>query len=134
MELRKLTIFNSEIWVIPNSFTDEEVDDILFALDLWTEPAPGYDGPDDWMIAQYPLFRDVRAVEETLAMARAEGVAKMEYSLLIPEISINNMGDKVHWKTETVMSYLESMQGAWEVALQTANGQLDAAVKEEAAE
>ncbi len=94
-------------------------------MHIWTQPAPGYDGPDDWMIAQYPQFRDARAVEETLALAREEGAVRMDYTSLVDGISFNEIGAKVHWKQETLMSYLDSMQGTWDVAIQTANGQME---------
>ncbi|WP_305766863.1 hypothetical protein [Candidatus Epulonipiscium viviparus] len=45
------------------------------------DPAPGYE--DDWFAAYYPLYRDSRAVEESIVLMRSDDVAIPDYSTFI---------------------------------------------------
>ena len=51
--------------VIPHFFSEEEISDIMFAVQRWIRPIPGED-PDDWLFANLVLHPDTRSVEETI--------------------------------------------------------------------
>ena len=51
--------------VIPHFFSEEEVSDIMFAMQMWIRPIPD-DDPDDWIFANLVNHPDVRSVEETM--------------------------------------------------------------------
>ena len=56
------------IMAIPNAFSAEEVDVIMYAVMLWNRPLADEDEVDDdeWMIEQFLNFPDPRSVEETM--------------------------------------------------------------------
>ncbi|WP_305767005.1 ABC transporter substrate-binding protein [Candidatus Epulonipiscium viviparus] len=115
-------LYNDAAWVIPNVYTKEEAEDIAFALDIWVNPAPGYDGPDDWMSEYYPLYRDARAVEETLAMLRQpENAEPLLASFLAQNVKINQAFDDVYWNKTTPMEGLEAQKPIWEAELEKYN-------------
>lgn len=62
------TTHNTNMIIIPSVYDDERASKIAKAIDLWLEPVPGYDGPDAWKESYYPVFRDARAVDETLQL------------------------------------------------------------------
>lgn len=112
---------SDELWVIPNSYTQEEVDDILFALNLWTTPPPGYDGPDDWMTQLYPLYRDERAVEETNVLMKEPGVQRIDYKNFLGNKVNLNFGDQLYWQGVTPAEAVEAIKGQMDAALAELN-------------
>ncbi|MCL1988983.1 MAG: extracellular solute-binding protein [Firmicutes bacterium] len=50
---------------IPQFYTEEEIDDFMFAIYLWNRPLPGADD-DDWMFGEYARHADPRSVDETM--------------------------------------------------------------------
>ncbi|WP_305767501.1 ABC transporter substrate-binding protein [Candidatus Epulonipiscium viviparus] len=115
-------LFNDSAFVIPNSFSKDEAEAIAFAYDMWMDPAPGYDGPDDWMAALYPIYRDPRAVEESIALMRSNGVATSDLSILINNaVKTSTAADKIYWNEQTVMEALESQSAIWQVEIDKLN-------------
>ncbi len=110
------------IWVIPNSYTHEEAEAIALALDVYTDFAPGYDGPDDWMFSYYNRFRDSRAIEETLALSREPGALVTEYNMMMVDIDINGIAHPLYFNGATPVEALEGVQGAWNVVVDRFNG------------
>ncbi|MCL2355891.1 MAG: extracellular solute-binding protein [Defluviitaleaceae bacterium] len=51
--------------VIPHFYSEDEVDDIMFALRRWIRPLPD-DDPDEWILEAESVHRDLRSVEETM--------------------------------------------------------------------
>jgi ABC-type glycerol-3-phosphate transport system substrate-binding protein len=59
-------VFTREnVLLVPVTYSEAEVEKILFALNLWYTPVT-----NDWKTELYPNFRDRRAVDETLALIR----------------------------------------------------------------
>ncbi|ONI46385.1 hypothetical protein AN641_01580 [Candidatus Epulonipiscioides gigas] len=115
-------IYSDAAWVIPNTYTKEEAEDIAFALDIWTNKAPEYDYEEIWMTELYPLYRDARAIEETLAMLRQPENAKAFHaSFLAQNIKINQAFDDVFWNKTTPMEGLEAQRGLWEAEIKKLN-------------
>jgi ABC-type glycerol-3-phosphate transport system substrate-binding protein len=67
------------VWVVPNIFTPQEVDVILHAFDLWNVPMD-----TDWQQGHRWAFRDLRAVNETVAMTRDSRYVTFRNYTLIP--------------------------------------------------
>ncbi|OON95039.1 MAG: hypothetical protein ATN31_02030 [Candidatus Epulonipiscioides saccharophilum] len=117
-----VVVYNEKAWVIPNSYTKEEAEDIAFALDLWTDPVPGYDDPDSWMTAQYPVYRDARAVEETLVIARDPEVMASDYALFIAQaVRTSQAAEDVYWNRATPTEAVEAQVGIWQAELDRLN-------------
>ncbi len=61
--------FKDNVMVMPSTHDAETAEKIAFAYNLWTNPTPGYeDETDVWKENFYPVFRDARAVDETLEL------------------------------------------------------------------
>ncbi|OON96089.1 MAG: hypothetical protein ATN31_10110, partial [Candidatus Epulonipiscioides saccharophilum] len=114
---------NAEVWVIPSSYTKEEAENIAFAMDMWASQAPDYNNEDDWMMAQYKLYRDAESVEQTLAYAKEAGNMRMDYRELINGISPNAFSQPIMYQGATVMEALEGIEGIWNTAISKANGE-----------
>lgn len=113
---------SDELWVIPNSYTQKEIDDILFALDLWTDTPPDYDPNYAWMTSSYPLYRDVRAVDETNVLMREPGVQRVDYKNFLGSGKVDlNMGDKLYWNGATPVEVIEAMEGQMNAVLNELN-------------
>ncbi len=109
-------------WVIPASYSKEEAEDIAFALDLWYGPVPGYDNPDDWKTVLYPLYRDERAIDETVAQAREAEHSKVDLGIAISgEVNLGLVSADVYWNRATVVESLEAQKGIWQAALDKFN-------------
>lgn len=65
------TTHNSNMIIIPSVYDDDRAAKIAKAIDLYLEPIPGYESPDAWKEDYYPVFRDPRAVDETLELMMA---------------------------------------------------------------
>ncbi len=85
------TLHNDNMYVLPAFYDDARAAKIAKAFDLWTDPTPGYDGPDAWKDGFYPCFRDARAVDETLELMRAEPNPRFDTMIS----GINYMGDVI---------------------------------------
>ncbi len=114
---------SDEIWVIPNAYSQEEIDDILFALDVWTDTPPDYDPADVWMIGSYPLYRDERAVDETNVLMREPGVQRVDYKNFLGNKVNLNFGDSLYWQGATPAEVVESLAGQMEAALAELNAE-----------
>ena len=114
------TLTNDNMYVVPSFYDSERVEKIMKALDLWTNPTPGYDDPDAWKETYYPCFRDTRAVDETLQIMDSNPTPR--YDTLIP--NINYMGDVI-WITypgyTTPQEAYEQTRNNWQALLDEAN-------------
>ena len=55
----------SNINAIPHFYTEQEIDDFMFAMSLWNRPLEGEED-DDWMFGEYARHADPRSVDETM--------------------------------------------------------------------
>lgn len=125
-----MAIFSDDAYVIPSSFTKEEAEDIAFAYNLWTTPPPGYDEPDAWKTSLYPLYRDERAIEETVAMLREPGVGVSDYSSLIAgNIKTGTLIEDVYWNKASMIESIEAQKGIWQAELDKMNAAMEAVNK-----
>jgi len=62
------------LMVIPATYKPAEVEKILWAVALWYTPVD-----NNWKAGQYSYFRDPRAVDETLALARDPKITMTKY-------------------------------------------------------
>lgn len=109
---------NDNVYVIPSCYDEERAWKIAFAYNLYTEKTPGYEEDDDWMTAYYPLFKDERAVEETLALMRTNQVATIWPC--IPKLNTDN---EYSWDLDavTAMERYEAKKEEYESYIEAVN-------------
>ncbi|MDD6051043.1 MAG: hypothetical protein PUC00_07200 [Clostridiales bacterium] len=114
-------VASENTYLIPNVYTEEEVANIMFIVDMWTNATPGYDDEDAWIGNKYN-YTDDRAVDETYAMLRqAEHAASNKVVLLGTSNDI--LGSSLLWSLggSTPAELIEAGMPAWQAACDTFN-------------
>lgn len=117
-------VFSDFAYVIPANYDADRAGKIAYAFDLYTEPTPGYNDPDDWKSSYYGFFSDARAVDETIAMMRTAEYGTFFLNDLVPGY---DLGPQFYWNTynrggwRTVAEQLEESKPVWQAALDAVN-------------
>jgi ABC-type glycerol-3-phosphate transport system substrate-binding protein len=111
------------VYVIPANYDAERAWKVAFAFNLFTSQTPGYDDPDAWKIQYYPVFRDERAVDETLAMMNEPEHQVAALKSLVPGF---DDGEGFCWPvygmTVTPAEKVEEMMPTWQGLVDELNG------------
>ena len=78
-------VVRENVFVIPSSYSREQAEAAAFVLDEYADPLPEgyYSGDETWADNYYPVFRDTRAVDETLAMMRKPENQVVNYATVL---------------------------------------------------
>ncbi|MCL2107959.1 MAG: extracellular solute-binding protein [Oscillospiraceae bacterium] len=120
---RVISTYRENIRFVPaNGFTPQEVDDILFAFDLFTERTPGWEDDEmAWKYGAYPDYRDLRAVDETLAMMSTGANGNLSLEPYIIGFQTGRVSWDI-WNPEyTPMELIEGARAEWESFIDAAN-------------
>lgn len=106
------------IYAIPSCYDADRTWKIAFAYNLYTEPTPDYEDADDWKMNYYPIFRDERAVDETLELMRTHQDALIYR--VIPKVNTDNeyyynidsetAAERYEIKKDEYQSYIDAIQ------------------------
>jgi len=116
--------FRDNVVVMPNTWDQETAEKIAFAYNLFTNPTPGYeDETEAWKDDYYPVFRDERAVDETLARMYAPDTEIInEYQ---PFVYGTDIGPDFCWNVyglhQTPAEKLEELTTKWITLIEEAN-------------
>lgn len=116
-------VASENVTLIPNVYTEEEIQKIAFFYDLWTNPTPGYDDEDAWIGNKYN-YTDDRAVDETYAMLReVEAVRVNRTTALGTQNDV--LGNSLLWQLAggDPAALIEAGMPAWQAACDTYNAQ-----------
>lgn len=83
-------------YIIPSCYDKDRAWKIAFAYNLYTEPTPEYDDDEDWKNSYYPMYRDERAVDETLELMRTH-----QSALIYPLIPKVNSDNEYYWNIDS---------------------------------
>jgi len=116
---RNYVVFSSEnVLVIPASgYTDAQIDAILWAVQAWLTPLEA-----DWRLAQYPIYRDRRAVDETLVLIRDQRLWQWKFHLHVPGLNIGNIAWEIWWHDGEPAQLIETVSQRWNGLIEDANG------------
>ena len=118
------TVPMDNVIVIPSCYTDKEyVEKLMFAYNLYTEPAPGYSLDEVWKNTYYPQFSDTKAVDETLTMMRDEKYRVYDYQPMIIDTDYGDFAYAVEAGAKTPAEQLEEMTPTWDARIKEANGE-----------
>jgi len=123
------SFMSQNLMAIPSAFSPEEVDAIMYAFMLWNRPL-GIDedgDDDDWKFEQMPNFRDIRSIEETMALhTRVVENQRTPFHALVP--GGFPLGDGFAFRVWTgefdAQTILEEVQLVWNERLARANESL----------
>jgi len=110
-------IFTDEnVLVVPSTFKRDQVDAILWAVQAWNAPVDAR-----WQTALYPVFRDIRAVDETMAMIRDPKFNKFKNHILVPGLSRGTIAWEMWWFDGEPAQLVESVSASWNARIEDAN-------------
>lgn len=123
-------VYNDNPYVIPACYDAQRAWNIAFALNVWTEPIPGYEDYNAMLNDYYQNFRDTQAVDLTLKRMTTNG--RVTYDSMINGIST---GNDVYWavnENNSLAQQAEKIRNTWNYYIAIANGE-DAEMPEELA-
>lgn len=109
------------IAVIPACYDKETAEKIAFAYNLYTNPTPGYEEDDDWKNSYYTMFRDERAVDETLVKMLEPGVGRTDSLPMVYGVSQGDICYNVYGLFQTPAEKIEEVSGTWQALIDDAN-------------
>jgi len=107
---------NENVFVIPRTFNKNQVDAILWALQAWE-----VDLETRWQTALYPVFRDIRAVNETMSMIRDPKYQKFKNHVLVPGLDTGSLMYGIWWFDGEPAQRIESVSSSWNARIEDAN-------------
>lgn len=111
------------ISVIPHYFTEEEIDDLLFAYELWTTTPEDFRDPDLWMSSELTMQSNPRSVYESIAnYTRVPELQLFPFHLAIPGIEVGPDLDWHVWGDDAPAQLVERVQARWDSHINVANG------------
>jgi len=116
-----MTVFMENVYAMPVTLDKEKAEDIAFAYNLYTETTPGYED-EDWKTYYYPLFRDARAVEETLPLFYEPGHGTISLLSMIPGLDYGAITYPLDAGARTPKECIEYVQTLWQSHIDAVNG------------
>jgi ABC-type glycerol-3-phosphate transport system substrate-binding protein len=107
---------DENVLVVPNTFSATDVDSILRAVDLWFRPVN-----TDWKVGMYPVFRDRRAVDETMAMVRDPRYSAFRNHIMVPGLERGDIAWQMWWYDGEPAQLVESVSQNWNALIAEAN-------------
>jgi len=104
------------LMVIPATYKAADVEKILWAVALWFTPVD-----DDWKSSQYNYFRDSRAVDETLVLARDPKLAMIKYFSYINGLERGDIAYNMWYHEGEPAQLIESVSQEWNTKINEAN-------------
>jgi len=116
---KNYVVFNDEnVKVIPaKGFTDAQVDAIIWAYQSWVTPTD-----DNWRLAEYPNYRDRRAVDETMALIRDQKLWQWKYHLHVPGLNRGGIAWEIWYHDGEPAQLIEKVSQSWNALIEDANG------------
>ena len=112
------TVYTDEnVFVIPSTYKRDQVEKILYAVRLWYAPLD-----DDWKSNLYHVYRDTRAVDETVAMIRNPKNQVWKNHLFIPGLERGDIAWAIWWFEGEPAQLVESVSQSWNALINDANG------------
>jgi ABC-type glycerol-3-phosphate transport system substrate-binding protein len=116
-----MTVFNENVVVMPVTLEKEAAENIAFAYNLFTETTPGYEN-EDWKTPYYSVFRDSRAVDETLPLFYDPKHGSLDYMKLVSGINPGDICYDLDAGAATPAELIEKVQNSWQTFIDSANG------------
>ena len=112
------------VYVVPATFNAAQVDNILFAMDLWYSRLPENVAAS---VPPYGWYRDSRSVDETLAMIQNLAYRVFKSELLIPGFNRSNLVDSLSaqdYRGADPVQLVERFAPTWNALIRDVNAEL----------
>jgi len=115
---KNYVVFTDEnVLVIPKTKTPAQVEAILWAMQAWNARVD-----PRWQTVLYPVFRDVRVVDETMAMIRNPALLKFRNNILVPGLNRGSIAWEMWFYDGEPAQLVESVSQNWNNLVADANG------------
>jgi len=111
---------DENVMAIPSTYKPDEVDKILYAVQLWYTPVD--QDSDSWKIDLYNQYRDSRAVDETLSIFRDPKYGSIKNYIYIPGLERGDIAWAMWWWEDDPAQLVESVSQSWNDLINQANG------------
>ena len=116
--VRNYVVFNDEnVMVIPLNTPQAQADAIIWAVQAWRTPVD-----TDWKIAEYPNYRDRRAVDETCALIRNQSLWQWKFHLHVPGLNRGGIAWEIRYHEGEAAQLIEAVSNQWNALIADANG------------
>ena len=112
-------VWNDNLYVIPACYDADKAWKIAFAYNLYTNEVPGYEDYEGWKDGEYNKFRDMRSVDETIAMMRVKGDIALDG--VIPKLERGPQFIWNLWPGADLAATIEGVKDTWQSYLDEAN-------------
>jgi len=116
---------SEHILVIPHTFPQAEVERIVAAVDLWYRPVD--ESPYAWQDGLWHIFRDARAVTETMAIIRDPSLMIWQYHRMVPGLERGHISWYMWYHDGEASQLIEAVSVAWNALIADLNADLAAA-------
>lgn len=116
-----MTVFTENVVVMPVNLDKQRAEDVAFAYNLYSNITPGYEDAD-WKEPYYSVFRDARAVEETLPLFYEPKHGTISRLSMIAGIDYGDVTYDLDAGALTAAESVEKVQQLWQSFIDTANG------------
>ncbi|MCL2194286.1 MAG: extracellular solute-binding protein [Treponema sp.] len=113
---------SEHVLVIPSTTAPADVARIASAVDLWYRPVD--EGPYAWQDGLWHIFRDPRAVTETMAILRDPSLAVWQYHRMVPGLERGNISWYIWSHTGEASQLVEAVSVAWNALIADLNEDL----------
>jgi len=107
---------DENVWVIPSTYKPVEVEQILYAVNLWYMPVT-----ENWKEDMYPFFRDRRGVDETMTMIRSPKYGSFRNYIMIPGLNRGDIAWEMWWFDGEPAQLVEKVSQDWNAKIADAN-------------
>jgi len=116
--VRNYVVFNDEnVMVIPVNTPAAQADAIIWAVQAWRTPVD-----TDWKIAEYPNYRDRRAVDETCTLIRTQSLWQWKFHLHVPGLNRGGIAWEIRYHEGEAAQLIEAVSQQWNALIADANG------------
>ena len=116
-----MTVFTENVVVMPANLEKETAENIAFAYNLYTNVTPGYED-EDWKTPFYSVFRDTRAVDETLPLFYEPQHGTISLANLVSGVELGDITFELDAGAATPIELIEKVAGLWQPFIDSANG------------
>jgi len=113
---------NAHVLVVPHTAPPAEVERIVHAIDLWHRPVD--DSPYAWQDGLWHIFRDSRAVTETVAIIRDSSLIVQQYHRMVPGLERGHIAWYVWYHDGEAAQLIEAVSVAWNALIADLNADL----------
>lgn len=118
-----MTVFAENVNVMPAGMDAQRAENVAYMYNLWTNDTPGYENDTEgWKTNYYPLFRDSRAVDETLPLFYEPKHGSISLLPLVDGVAYGQITFSLDAGQKTPQEVIESASKMWKTAIDKANG------------